>query len=138
MAESLQRDDGGRILRPQIIVFLFSLAVFLAAPVIEVSDSRYAALLSECFWRHRTAELDEYYKVPVPGMRKEIRHVAASLDKLVLATRFQQPKRHPGECAKAREEDELEAASVFGSIRWSNAHQCGAGGARFARPSLKR
>lgn len=67
VAESLQRDDGRRILRPQIIVFLFSLAVFLAAPVIEVSDSRYAALLSECFWRHRTAELDEYYKVPVPG-----------------------------------------------------------------------
>jgi hypothetical protein len=67
VAESLQRDDGGRILRPQIIVFLVSLAVFLAAPVIEVSDSRYAALLSECFWRHRTAELDEYYKVPVPG-----------------------------------------------------------------------
>src|ERR1035437_3114569 len=67
VAESLQRDDGGRILRLQIIVFLFSLAVFLAAPVIEVSDSRYAALLSECFWRHRTAELDEYYKVPLPG-----------------------------------------------------------------------
>jgi hypothetical protein len=66
VAEALQRDDGGRILRLQIIVFLFSLAVFLAAPVIEVSDSRYTALLSESLWRHRMPELDEYYKVPVP------------------------------------------------------------------------
>jgi hypothetical protein len=63
---SLQRIDGGRILRLQIILFLFSLAVFLSAPVIEVSDSRYTALLSESLWRHRTPELDEYYKVPVP------------------------------------------------------------------------
>src|ERR1700687_3952847 len=65
--ESPQRDDGRRILRLQIILFLFSLAVFLAAPVIEISDSRYAAMLSECFWRHRSAALDEYYKVPTPG-----------------------------------------------------------------------
>jgi len=67
VGESLQRDDGWRILRLHIIVFFFSLAVFLSAPVIEVSDSRYAALLSECFWRHRSPELDEYYKVPMPG-----------------------------------------------------------------------
>ena len=45
---------------------IFSLAVFLSAPVVEVSDSRYTALLSESLWRHGTPELDEYYKVPVP------------------------------------------------------------------------
>ena len=66
VAESLQGDDGGRIVRLQIILFLFSLAVFLAAPVIQVSDSRYTVLLSECLLHHRSAELDEYYKVPVP------------------------------------------------------------------------
>ncbi len=66
-AESPPRDDGRRILRLQIILFLFSLAVFLGAPVVELSDSRYAALLSECLWRHRSTALDEYYKVPVPG-----------------------------------------------------------------------
>lgn len=68
VAESLQRGDGGRILRLQIILFLFllSLAVFLAAPVIQVSDSRYSVLLSECLLHHRSAELDEYYKVPAP------------------------------------------------------------------------
>jgi hypothetical protein len=66
MVGELQRDERGRILRLQIIVFLFSLAVFLSAPVINVSDSRYTALLSESLWRHHTPELDEYYKVPVP------------------------------------------------------------------------
>src|SRR5258707_13516238 len=29
-------------------------------------DARYTVLLSECFLYHRSAELDEYYKVPVP------------------------------------------------------------------------
>jgi hypothetical protein len=65
VAESA-RVDRARIFRLQIIVFLFSLAVFLSAPVVEVSDSRYTALLSESLWRHGTPELDEYYKVPVP------------------------------------------------------------------------
>jgi hypothetical protein len=64
--EWLQRGDNGRIVRLQIILFLFSLVVFLAAPVIQISDSRYTALLSECLLHHRSAELDEYYKVPVP------------------------------------------------------------------------
>jgi hypothetical protein len=50
----------------QIVVFLFSLGVFFIAPVVQVSDSRYSALLSECLLHHRSAELDEYYKVPVP------------------------------------------------------------------------
>jgi hypothetical protein len=49
-----------------IILFLFSLALFLGAPVVQVSDSRYTALLSECLLHHRSANLDEYYKVPVP------------------------------------------------------------------------
>jgi hypothetical protein len=62
----LQPDARGRILRLQIVVFLFSLAVFLSAPVVNVSDSRYTALLSECLLHHRTADLDEYYNVPVP------------------------------------------------------------------------
>lgn len=66
MAESVQRDDRGSIVRLQIMLFLFSLAVFLAAPVANVSDSRYTALLSECLLHHHSAELDEYYKVPVP------------------------------------------------------------------------
>jgi hypothetical protein len=62
----LQRDERGRILRLQIVLFLFSLAVFLTAPVVEVSDSRYTALLSESLWRHHTPELDEYYNVQAP------------------------------------------------------------------------
>jgi len=66
VGESLRSDEPGRIRRLQLIVFLFSLAVFIAAPVVEVSDSRYTALLSECLLYHRSAELDEYYKVPVP------------------------------------------------------------------------
>jgi hypothetical protein len=66
VAESLQRNDRGRIARLHIILFLFSLAVFLAAPVIEVSDSRYAVMLSESFWRHGSADLDEHYQVPAP------------------------------------------------------------------------
>jgi hypothetical protein len=64
--ESLHRADPASIVRLQIILFLFSLAVFLAAPVVEISDSRYTALLSECLLYHHSAELDEYYKVPVP------------------------------------------------------------------------
>lgn len=68
MGESLQRADRGRIFRLQIILFLFSVAVFLIAPVVEVSDSRYTALLSECLLYHQSAELDEYYKVPVPWL----------------------------------------------------------------------
>jgi hypothetical protein len=68
VAESLQRDDSGRILRLQIVLFLVSLAVFLVAPVIQVSDSRYSVLLSESLLHHRSAELDEYYQVPVPWL----------------------------------------------------------------------
>jgi hypothetical protein len=68
VVESLQPNDRGRILRLQIILFLFSLAVFLAAPVIQVSDSRYSALLSECLLHHRSADLDLFYKVPVPWL----------------------------------------------------------------------
>jgi hypothetical protein len=66
--ESLRHDGDGRIFRLQIALFLFSLAVFLVAPVVQVSDSRYTALLSECLLHHRSAELDEYYKVPVPWL----------------------------------------------------------------------
>jgi len=67
-ARSLHRSDTPRIVRLQIILFFFSLAVFLCAPVVEVSDSRYTALLSECLLYHHSAELDEYYKVPVPWL----------------------------------------------------------------------
>jgi len=49
-----------------LFLFLFSLALFLCAPVVQVSDSRYTALLSECLLHHRSANLDEYFKVPVP------------------------------------------------------------------------
>ncbi len=66
--ESLQREARGRIVRFQILVFLFSLAMFLGAPVVQVSDSRYTALLSECMLHHRSPFLDEYYKVPVPWL----------------------------------------------------------------------
>lgn len=65
---AFQRADNGRIFRLELILFLFSVAVFLLAPVVEVSDSRYTALLSECLLYHRSAELDEYYKVPVPWL----------------------------------------------------------------------
>ncbi|HWN57615.1 MAG TPA: hypothetical protein VNO74_05910 [Methylomirabilota bacterium] len=66
--EALKRGYAGSILGLQILLFLFSLAVFLAAPVVQVSDSRYTALLSESFLHHRSAELDEYYKVQVPWL----------------------------------------------------------------------
>ena len=66
--ESLQRGARGRIVRLQILVFIFSLAMFLGAPVVQVSDSRYTALLSECMLHHRSAYLDEYYNVPVPWL----------------------------------------------------------------------
>jgi hypothetical protein len=65
--ESAHRDNGGRILRLQIVLFLCSLAVFLVTPVVQVSDSRYSALLSECVLHHHSAELDEYYNVPTPS-----------------------------------------------------------------------
>ena len=68
MAESLQRSDAGTSIWRQIILFLVSLAVFLAAPIVQVSDSRYSVLLSECMLHHGSAELDEYYKVPVPWL----------------------------------------------------------------------
>lgn len=67
--KSSQGCDAASMVVLQTILFLLSLAVFLAAPVIDVSDSRYAVLLSESFWRHHTAALDEYYKVPVPWPR---------------------------------------------------------------------
>jgi len=67
VAESSARVDRARIFRLHIIVFLISLGVFLAAPVIEVSDSRYAVMLSESMWRHGTPYLDEHYIVPTPG-----------------------------------------------------------------------
>ncbi|MGC2276068.1 MAG: hypothetical protein WA571_08665, partial [Candidatus Binatus sp.] len=44
---------------------MFSLAVFLAAPVIQASDSRYTILLSECLLHHHTFALDTY-SVPQP------------------------------------------------------------------------
>ncbi len=65
-AESLQRQDAWRIKRLQIFLFLISLTIFLVSPVVQVSDSRYTALLSECLLHHQTALLDEFYKVPVP------------------------------------------------------------------------
>jgi hypothetical protein len=68
VAESLDRADAARIVRLQIIVFTFSMAMFLFAPVVQVSDSRYSVLLSECLLHHRSASLDEYYKVPVPWL----------------------------------------------------------------------
>lgn len=67
MAESSARIDRARVLRLHTIVFLFSLGVFLTAPVIEVSDSRYAVMLSESLWRHGTPDLDKHYNVPTPG-----------------------------------------------------------------------
>jgi hypothetical protein len=66
VGESLHRADARIIVRLQLIVFLFSLTVFLAAPVVEVSDSRYTALLSESLLHHLTPNLDDHYKVPVP------------------------------------------------------------------------
>ncbi len=65
VVESLRRGDGGRVLRLQIILFLSSLAVFVAAPVIQVSDSRYTILLSEGLLHHHTFALDTY-SVPQP------------------------------------------------------------------------
>jgi hypothetical protein len=66
--ELLQGGGASRMVRLQIIVFLFSLAIFLISPVVQVSDSRYTALLSECLLHHGSPELDEYYKVPVPWL----------------------------------------------------------------------
>ena len=63
--ELVQRDDAWSILRLQIILFLFALTVFLAAPVIQASDSRYTILLSECLLHHHTFALDTY-SVPQP------------------------------------------------------------------------
>lgn len=66
VGESLNRADARIVVRLQTMVFLFSLVVFLVAPVVEVSDSRYTALLSESLLHHLTPNLDEHYKVPVP------------------------------------------------------------------------
>jgi hypothetical protein len=63
--ELVQRDDAWSILRLQIILFLFALTVFLAAPVIQASDSRYTILLSECLLHHHSFALDTY-SVPQP------------------------------------------------------------------------
>jgi hypothetical protein len=66
VAESVQRDDRGTIIRLHIVLFLISLTAFLSAPVVQISDSRYTGLLSQCLLYHRSALLDEYYKVPAP------------------------------------------------------------------------
>ena len=74
MAGTAARPDArGRIVRLQILVFIFALAMFLAAPVVQVSDSRYTALLSECMLHHRSPNLDVYYKVPVPWLTGDAR-----------------------------------------------------------------
>jgi hypothetical protein len=65
--EWLQSDNAGRIFRLQIVLFLFTLTVFLAAPVIQASDSRYTILLSECLLHHHTFALDTY-SVPQPSV----------------------------------------------------------------------
>src|SRR5271168_2583770 len=44
------------------------MSMFLFAPVVQTSDSRYTAMLSECFLHHQSAELEEYYKVPEPWL----------------------------------------------------------------------
>jgi hypothetical protein len=67
VAESSARVGRARTFRLHTIVFLISLGVFLAAPVVQVSDSRYAVMLSESLWRHGTPYLDEHYIVPTPG-----------------------------------------------------------------------
>lgn len=64
-AESVQSADAWRIKRTHILLFLISLAIFLISPVVQVSDSRYTALLSECLIHHHTAALD-IYSVPKP------------------------------------------------------------------------
>ncbi len=64
-AESLQTVDAWRIKSFHILLFLISLAIFLASPVVQVSDSRYTALLSECLLYHHSAALD-VYSVPKP------------------------------------------------------------------------
>jgi hypothetical protein len=61
----LQSADAWRIKRLHILLFLISLAIFLVSPVVQVSDSRYTALLSECLLYHHTAALD-VYSVPRP------------------------------------------------------------------------
>src|SRR5258707_13441241 len=64
-AESLQTVDAWRIKSFHILLFLISLTIFLISPVVQVSDSRYTALLSECLLHHHTAALD-VYSVPKP------------------------------------------------------------------------
>src|SRR5277367_6374327 len=64
-AEALQGADAWRLKRLQILMFLASLSIFLVSPVVQVSDSRYTALLSECLLYHHTAALD-VYSVPKP------------------------------------------------------------------------
>jgi hypothetical protein len=67
VAESIARINRARVFRLHTIVFLLSLGVFLMAPVVEVSDSRYAVMLSESLWRHGTPDLDKHYHLPAPG-----------------------------------------------------------------------
>src|SRR5882762_8188331 len=64
-AESLQRVHPWRIKSHRIFLFLISLTIFLVSPVVQVSDSRYTALLSECLLYHHTPALD-VYSVPKP------------------------------------------------------------------------
>src|SRR5258708_3197139 len=83
--EWLQRDDAGSTFRLQIILFLFALTVFLAAPVIQASDSRYTILLSECLLQHHTFALDTY-SLPQPQVPEFPRSVKeASVYQLVRA-----------------------------------------------------
>jgi hypothetical protein len=64
-AESLREAEGWKVKRVSILLFLIALAIFLISPVVQVSDSRYSALLSECLMYHHTPALD-VYSVPKP------------------------------------------------------------------------
>jgi hypothetical protein len=85
--ESLQRGARGRIVRLQILVFIFSLAMFLGAPVVQVSDSRYTAMLSECMLHHRSPFLEEYYKVPVPWLTGDASDPSEAFEYQLVKTR---------------------------------------------------
>ena len=83
--ERLERNDAGSIVRLQIALFLFTLIVFLAAPVIQASDSRYTILLSECLLHHHTFALDTY-SVPQPDVPEYPRNLKeASVYQLIRA-----------------------------------------------------
>ena len=66
-AESIPSRDAWRIKRPYIFLFLISFTIFLFSPVVEITDSRYTALLSECLLYHHTPALD-VYSVPKPRL----------------------------------------------------------------------